>query len=182
MQLDPAIDLLLRCTFLALFAGSLAHKVMTFGSFRLTVAAYLRGPRWANDAVTFGAAIAVMLGETAVVIACIWPVGNAMRAGVTSGMLLLYAAAMGINLLRGNTLLDCGCNWGSLRQPVGYPLVWRNLLLALVASLMAIPVGERALGMLDAVTVIAGTVVAAIVYAGFNRLVTNPMQVSGANR
>jgi len=179
MQLDPAIELILRCAFFALFATTLAHKAFDFASFRSTVAAYLRGSPLATAPIVLVGSIAIMLGEAVVVTACAAPVDHAVRAGVTSGMLLLYAAAMGVNLLRGNTLLDCGCNWGSLRQAVGYPLVWRNLLMALVALAMAIPVSTRPLQAIDVITVAAGTVLATLVYAGANRMLASAPQPYG---
>jgi len=179
MQLDPAIDLALRCAFFALFASALAHKVFDFASFQPTVAAYLRASPLAKPSIALGLTIAVMLGEAVAMAACVAPVARTLRAGAIAGMLVLYAAAMGVNLMRGNTLLDCGCNWGSLRQPVGYALVWRNLFLALVALLLAIPVSARSLQPVDMVTIAAGTVLAVLVYASANRVFAGANQALG---
>ena len=178
-HLDPAVDLLLRAGFLALFASSLAHKLYDFGAFRLTISAYLRDIRWATSGVVGVLAVLVVGGELAVVAAGLGLLDGLSRASLTAGMLTLYALAMGGNLLRGNRQLDCGCHWGSVSQPVGYGLVWRNLVLAGIAMLLALPVATRALGLLDFVTILAGCVVAALFYAGFNQLVALPNNSSG---
>lgn len=181
MLLDPAIDLLFRSAFFALFASSLAHKVANFTEFQGTTAAYFRGMLSPGTAI-FAISLMVIVGEAIAAAVCIAPVDRALRAGAIAGILLLYAVAMGVNLLRGNTLLDCGCNWGKLLQPVTYVLVWRNLLLSLVALLLALPEGQRPMLALDAATVAAGTVLAALLYAGVNHSLANAARDYGRSK
>jgi hypothetical protein len=50
-------------------------------------------------------------------------------------LLLVFAAAMAINIRRGRTQIDCGCGLSALRQGLGWPLVARNLALAAVLGL-----------------------------------------------
>lgn len=51
-------------------------------------------------------------------------------------LLLLYTLAMGINIYRGNTRIDCGCGgWLSPRKQLDRNLVFRNLALAMLAML-----------------------------------------------
>jgi hypothetical protein len=45
-------------------------------------------------------------------------------------LLLVFAAAMGINLARGRRKIDCGCGQSHLRQTLNWGLVVRNVLLA----------------------------------------------------
>jgi hypothetical protein len=179
IHLDPAVDWFLRTGFLALFASSLAHKVYAFGEFRLTVAAYFRGVHWASSGLLAVLAVLMVVGEFAVVAACVGLLDGLWRALLTGGVLALYAAAMGGNLWRGNRQLDCGCHWGAVSQPVTMGLVWRNVVLAGVAFLMAVPVAARSLNVLDFVTVLAGCAVAGLFYAGFNRLVALPLNTGG---
>lgn len=169
----------LRCAFFALFASALVHKVFHFTSFQGTVATYLRGVALATGGVTLGATFAIVVGEILAATACVAPVVRMLRAGMIAGMLLLYAAAMGLNLLRGNALLDCGCHWGSLRQPVGYALVWRNLFMALVALALAVPAGDRPMQAIDGATIVASTALVALLYAVVNRASAGAAQVYG---
>src|SRR5262245_38678383 len=129
MHIDPVLELMLRAAFLALFAGSLIHKLIKLTQFKATVASYVRNSVMARDGAVLVLSTAVILGEAAAVIVCMAPVAGSHRAIVLAGMLLIYAAAMAINLWRGNLLLDCGCTWGTARQPVGHELVARNLVL-----------------------------------------------------
>lgn len=63
----------------------------------------------------------------------------AMLAG--TALMLLFAAAMAINLLRGRRDLDCGCDPSAKPKPIGWMLVLRNLALAalLAAGLLTLP-------------------------------------------
>jgi hypothetical protein len=45
-------------------------------------------------------------------------------------LLMLFAAAMAINVAWGRVYIDCGCGEGFLAQHLGWPLVARNLVLA----------------------------------------------------
>jgi hypothetical protein len=102
--------------------------------------------------------------EGLAVAACGVPISGAVPAALTGGMLLLYALAMGLNLLRGNVLLDCGCSFGAERHPVSPKLVFRNIALVLVAALMALPVIPRAMGLLDYLSAFASVAVAILVF------------------
>ncbi|WP_373019996.1 MauE/DoxX family redox-associated membrane protein [Thiomicrorhabdus sp.] len=48
-------------------------------------------------------------------------------------LFIVYAIAIGINLLRGRTSIECGC--GGAPQLLGPVLIWRNALLVLAAAL-----------------------------------------------
>ncbi|MBU6166615.1 MAG: methylamine utilization protein MauE [Alphaproteobacteria bacterium] len=58
-------------------------------------------------------------------------------------LLLLFAAAMAINIGRGRRHIDCGCGHVALRQQLGWGQVGRNLLLAsaLLPGLAPLPAG-----------------------------------------
>jgi len=47
-------------------------------------------------------------------------------------LLLLFAAAMAINIKRGRSHIDCGCGGVSLRQPLRWSLIVRNVLLTVL--------------------------------------------------
>jgi hypothetical protein len=60
------------------------------------------------------------------------PAGQGMAAISSAIALLLYGAAMAINLARGTGGIDCGCG-GGRAQVISWALVIRNLLLACVS-------------------------------------------------
>lgn len=55
---------------------------------------------------------------------------------LAASLLFIYSAAIAINLLRGRTSLDCGCNGPDKRQFISKGLLLRNLLLLTIVSLM----------------------------------------------
>jgi hypothetical protein len=70
-------------------------------------------------------ALALLLGNG-------WLAPAAALAGI--GLLAVFAWAMAVNLRRGRGHIDCGCGQSVLRQTLGWPLVWRNLALALLLA------------------------------------------------
>ncbi|MBX9884144.1 MAG: methylamine utilization protein MauE [Novosphingobium sp.] len=56
--------------------------------------------------------------------------GQALAAAAAIALLVIFAVAMGINIVRGRRAIDCGCGRSHLRQPLSWLLVARNLVLA----------------------------------------------------
>jgi hypothetical protein len=56
-----------------------------------------------------------------------------------AALLLVFAGAMAINIRRGRQAIDCGCGRSHLRQPLGWSLVARNAVLALLVAIDALP-------------------------------------------
>jgi hypothetical protein len=172
MHLDPTITLTLRAAFALLFAAALAHKLLNAAQFRQTLVSYLRG--LGIDAhgkeKPFLATLIVL--EIGVVAACALPAPQATAGLFAGGMLLLYAFAMAVNLIRGDVLLDCGCTWGSTRQSLRPALVIRNALLAVIAFALTAPVESRDLAVIDTVSILVATLTVILLYGAANRLLT----------
>lgn len=89
-------------------------------------------------------------------------------------LLVAFALAMAVNVLRGRTEIDCGCFQSDLRQPLGWSLVIRNLLLAatLIASAFA---GAETAGLwIWAPGTFAGVVLLVLYDAADSLLATGP--------
>jgi hypothetical protein len=71
--------------------------------------------------------------------------------------LFTFGAAMGINLYRGRTMIDCGCFGSKLKSGLSRWMVVRNSVLALCALSLLLPALPRALTILEFV-VCAGVV------------------------
>ena len=101
---------------------------------------------------------------------------TARLGALTAGLLLLvFAAAMAINILRGRTAIDCGCFVGFTRQRIGWSLVVRNLLLVGACGvLLPPPPAARPLGAFDLFTVAAATTVLLAGYAALSALLELP--------
>lgn len=62
--------------------------------------------------------------------------GSALAA---AGLLVVFALAIAINIRRGRTHIDCGCGRSQLRQPLNRGMVLRNLVLAALVAVRAVP-------------------------------------------
>ena len=100
---------------------------------------------------------------------------------MTAALLAIYAFAIGVNLFRGRTYIDCGCGFSATKkmsdngeiQQLSIWLVYRNMLLILLALLANTEIKLRAFVMLDYFSIIAATIVLVFAYGAFNQLLVN---------
>jgi hypothetical protein len=173
--LDPVIQISVSCALAVLWLAGAARKVTSFGEFGATVREYRVLPRTlALPSATLLIGLEIGLG-----VALLASVGRPMALIGSAGLLILYAAAIGLNLLRGRRHVDCGCTGPGLRQPLSGWLVWRNLALAAGALLILFPVKSRALLWVDAISIVATVGILAALYATLNRLMANARALPG---
>jgi uncharacterized membrane protein len=168
VSLDPVPVLIvsLALAMLWFFAG--LQKLRAFEVFVATLGDYRLLPRHRVRS----AAVLVSVFELVLGAGLIVPLLRKPALIASAALLLLYAAAMAINLLRGRHHIDCGCMGPMARQSLNGWLVARNLVLAL-AALSAISAQPRALVWIDAMTVAAGIAALAFQYATVNLLIAN---------
>ena len=77
-----------------------------------------------------------------------------LGAFLAAALLVSYALAIGINLLRGRTSIDCGCLGAGQRNRIGGWMVIRNLGLVAATLAAALPTTGRSLTSLDVVTIV----------------------------
>jgi hypothetical protein len=164
--IDPVIHLLIALAFVALFGSAAAAKLRAPAIFRATLADYRLVPR----AVLHVASGLVIGVEVAVAVGLIWPATRAACSVIGAGVMLLYGAAIAINLARGRREIDCGCSLR--RRPIGRWMVVRNLLFAVVLPVLALPVGPRELGTGDIATLGAALLVLTLLYGSLDLLLS----------
>jgi len=160
--MDPAIDLTIRAALALLFAVAATHKLRDMAAFRGTFADYRLLPDTA--------AWAVPVTEAAVALLLVAPATSAIGKAAAGGLLLAYAAAIGVNLSRGRRHIDCGCAGPHARRAIGPGLVARNALLAAVALAALAPAHPRPLVWVDALTVSGAVLALAALYLAADRL------------
>ncbi|MEZ5550490.1 MAG: MauE/DoxX family redox-associated membrane protein [Pseudomonadales bacterium] len=113
-------------TLIAVFGLSLHHKLRRFSRFRASLEAYglLPAP------LVHSAAVLLVVLEVVAVLCLILPAGIA--SGLAFALLALYTLAITVNLLRGNTAIDCGC--GDTPTPLSGWLLLRNGVLLVLAA------------------------------------------------
>lgn len=82
------------------------------------------------------------------------------------GYALVLAASLG-------RVEDCGCHLGARRQPPAAALVWRNLLLVLMAFNLLLPMTDRPLQWLDALTLGLALMAGVAIYQLAHVLISN---------
>ena len=149
------------------FAAAAAHKINRYLEFRGILDHYRIMPK---VLVPFAAPL-VMALEFATCLALIVPPWRSLGAPLAAGLLLLYGAAIAINLYgRGRTSMDCGCG-GDATPLSGWLLLRNGLLLLLAAPPAAAPSG--ALGGAETVLAALMTALLWLAYAAGNQLLAN---------
>lgn len=147
--LDPAISLTLRICLAAIFARSLYGKLRDPKAFVAAIRNYEMVP----GALAAGMA-AGFLAVEALLVPLLFVAETTRLASLTAaGLLLVYSAAIGINLWRGRRDIDCGCSGPRARQPLHEGLLFRNAFLTALAMTASLPVASRHLGGIDAMTI-----------------------------
>lgn len=169
LAIDPALHTTLRVALALLFLAASRHKWGGLAAFRSAVARY----RILPERATGPAALGLAAGELGIGLALLVP-GLATIAGSAAAWLLaLYSAAIAVNLARGRRQIDCGCLGSGARRPLSEALLARNALLLLGAGLCALPVAERPLVWMDALTVAGGVTALALLYGASDAALVN---------
>lgn len=165
---DPALAWLVALAFAALFGSAAFLKLRESAAFVATLADYRLVPRKMSGL----AGVAVIALEGAVTVGLLWPATRAACAVIGAGLMVVYALAIAINLIRGRREIDCGCSLQ--RRPIGRWMVIRNLLFAAALLILTLPVAQRPLSIGDAATIAAGVFVLALLYVSLDLLLGRP--------
>jgi len=174
--MDPVLDLVLRATLALLFATAACTSCARPRAFAATLAEY----RLLPAPLAPVAAALVVAAELSIVAGLI--VAHRIGLVAAAALLLVYAAAVAVNLLRGRRHIDCGCAGPAARRPISGWLVARNVVLAAAALAGLAPVASRGLVWVDAFTVVAATTALAACWTAADRLLalSRPREVAAA--
>ena len=162
----------------AILGGAAWHKLLDRIAFRET----LRNYRILPDAAVGPAAAIVPPAELAACVLLALPGTHELGALVAAMLLAGYAIAIGLNLARGRTDIECGCSWGGGAQPISAWLIGRNAILIAVASVAATDWSARTLGIIDGLVVLAAATFALLIYHAADRLIANQALLSALRR
>ena len=139
--MDPLLDLTIAWALAVLFAASTAHKLVALGEWPGVVRNY----RVLPQALAGPAAAMLLIAGAVTAAALFWPATRRIGACAAAAQLILFAAALTINLRRGRSSIDCGCFGSRLRQGISAWMVARNVGLALLALSSALARRDRAI-------------------------------------
>lgn len=178
MSIDPAIAVLIAACTALLFAGAAIHKLRDLRRFDEIFAAYGLLPLAAR--LRLSRAVPVL--EALVAAGLLLDVTRIAAACVGIVLLLTYAGAIAVNLLRGRRELACGCGGPDDRRPIAPWMVWRNILFAVMLLAVMLPWSPRPLGLTDSVTIGFGTAACVLVYLCLDRLLGRSGRLSAELR
>ena len=157
-MIDPVAAWLARLALAGVFAAAALHKWRDLGAFAESVVAH----RLVPEASVGALARSLAASETAVALSLVVPASAPRAAWVAAELLVLYSAAIAINLARGRREIDCGCS--ARPQPLSGGLLARNAALVAAAVPAALPDSGRALVWVDALTAAAGLAALALLW------------------
>ena len=151
--MDPLFELTIAWSLAALFAGSTLHKIQALSEWPGVVRNYRLMP----DAFGGVASWLILCAGALTAGALFFEPTRHMGAIAAALQLLIFGAAIGINIGRGRTAIDCGCFGSQLRDGLSRWMVVRNAVLALCAFSLLLPVSPRTLSALE-IAVCAGMI------------------------
>ncbi len=161
---DPAIMLTLRWMLAGVFLAAVVHKLKDPTEFKASLEDYQLLPHLMLRPAFF-ALVTIELLITGALLLNIWFAGFAAAI-----LLLVYTAAIAVNLIRGRTEIDCGCSGPAVRQTLSVWLVIRNAGLILMAILGTFDNTGRELGLLDGFTSLCAASVFVLIYSATAQL------------
>jgi Methylamine utilisation protein MauE len=156
--------------------GAAWHKLAEPNAFLSALAAYRLVPERLLDLV----ARAVPFVEIALGLGMLVPVTRSAALLGVAALMLAYAGAIAVNLLRGRSYIDCGC--GGAAHPLSWGLVARNGVLAAAAVAVSGATIDRPLAWLDAVTLVIGVLAFYVAYLMADELLRQASRMARAER
>jgi hypothetical protein len=175
---DPIMGATASLLLVAVLGGGAWHKLLDRIAFRETLHDYQILP----EAAVGPAAAMVPAVERAAWVLLVVPGTREIGASIAAMLLSGYAIAIGLNLARGRTDIDCGCSWGGGTQPISAWLIGRNALLIAIAAVAATPSSARTLGVIDGLVILAAASFALLIYHAADRLIANQALLSAMQR
>lgn len=170
-MIDPVIHYVLVCVLALVFLQGGTTKLAARDEFQGVLTSYRLLP---SGMVPAFAAL-LPFAEVAAGVGVVLPATRPFGAALAIALLVVFALAMAINLMRGRTEIDCGCFKSGFRQTISGWLVGRNVLLAAGAALLWLPAGGRATGSFDVFLVIAASLMLFLGYYSVGVLTRKPV-------
>ena len=157
----PMIDLFLRFLLALVFAVAAISKLQNADEFHGVV----RNFRLLPEAVDGAFAAALPWVELVIAASLLLGIATLASGAIAGVLLLVFAAAIAINIVRGRTEIDCGCFRQGMRQRLNWALVARNIALCAAALWVAAQPGwVRTVGAHDLVIAALAAASVAIIY------------------
>ncbi len=179
MSAAITISFVLRFLLVSIFLRAALHKISHYREFSAQLAAYQLLPRPLLSA--FALFLILLEGFLAL---SLFIGGWVYSSFIAAALLIVYATAMALNLVRGNDDLDCGCS-GPAGSPSGFSsgetqtiswtLVVRNCILVIFALATAIPIPflSHHLSIQELGTIALASIAVIFIYSSIEQAIVN---------
>ncbi len=169
MLIDPVFSVTAQYFLAALFWVSSVHKIRHWKSFKGVMTSYQLIPQ---SLVTLSAFCITSCELLLAIVLTAQPTN--FGAGILSaGLLVLYFAAMAINITRGRIELHCGCTFLNREAPLSQWHLLRNSLLIGFSLILCMPQQIRLLNGLELIQVGSTILCLGILYLAVDVLLAN---------
>ena len=180
-MIDPLLIRIISLGFALLFLVAAAHKFSNHDHFRASFEAYEIIPTSLSVLVTkIIPPLELLLGVGWLALG-LFAIEFKLLTLISIGLLASYAFAIGVNIKRGRNYIDCGCSFSSSNasnadnssQQISLGLLYRNILLIVMAVVCTIPVSDRSLQFMDVFGLLFSVIALTLLYGTFSQLLTN---------
>lgn len=173
---DPAAKGAVIGALALILLGAAWHKLSEPNMFLSALAAYRLLPQSLLDVAARG----IPVLEIALGAGMLVPATRSIALVGVALLMIGYALAIGVNLARGRSYIDCGC--GGAAHPLSWGLIVRNGVLAAAALAASGATIDRPLDWLDAVTVVLGVLAFFVTYLMADELLRQASRMARAER
>lgn len=159
-MIDPVLQLAAALTLALVFGVGAAGKMTAWSELEGVVRNFRIAPAPLVPLVSWTLPPAELLLALGVLV----PATRAASAAAMAVLLVLFAGAIAVNVMRGRIDIDCGCFRSALRQNLSWWLVLRNGLLVVLALACLPEAAGRALGWADNFVVVMASLTLFIAY------------------
>lgn len=168
-MIDPLFSHIAILFMAAFFFIASVHKLWRIDRFQTSLAAYQLLP----DRLTSIAKYLLPVSELLISILLLVPPAQSLAIIASVILLSLYGLAIGINLYRGRTEIDCGCSFQQTPVPLSPYHLLRNGMLMAIVLVPLLPLGNRVLTLIDFVQCLIGAALIGLLYLTVEGLMAN---------
>jgi len=152
VQIDPAVSLTAAFTVAGILIATATPKLRALPYFEEIVVEYRILPEGLSRLLARG----LPWIELVLAVALLSTVTRSLAAGAVALLVTAFALAIGINLLRGRSRIDCGCGVTEGTSVLIWPMLGRNVFLLILLAVAACDSSGRSLVLADALCVVVG--------------------------
>jgi len=166
--MDPVV-IRIACILTALlFISAGGHKLSAPEYYRTLIMKYVPVPKMIAKAIQ----LVLGLAELGMGMLMLLPMARQQVAWLAVAFLVFYLLLIAVSLLRGLDM-DCGCSSPLNKQKLSPWLLFRNVVLIIVALMATTPATDRMLGWSDNLLILLVSSAAILIYISFEQILVN---------